>query len=273
MSTASLLRRLAPRRLQLSPVNLRGGPDSSRTAIKYIRLIDASQSCQRRTLLTAVTNSPNLLTKYPANTQPPLAVLPTLVDAAISWAAEHHTTEDPPSEAIILVHKALIPQGQNELFDALSQSTRLGGLNALVGVVDTVGEGAKGVSVLLASKNEAVEIDTLEFAQNEVLRVGKWHAMDIEKEETINFDDILASIREGANVSAAKPASGSKRLKGDSVFVLGEMEAVQTHASLLNQRFPSADIVLNPCRFQLTEDGNHLGTNANDQFPFHNIGS
>jgi len=247
MSAGSLFRRISHRQLQLGPVDRIGGClGCSRATIECLRRIDKTRSGQRRTLLTAVTNSPTILTKYPEDRQPPPTVLPALADAAISWAAEPHTKDDPPSHAIILVHKALIPQGRDELLDALGQSTRLGGLNALVGVVDTVGEGAKGVSVLLASKSEDVSIDTLEGVQNEVLRVGKWHAKDVETEETMNFDDILASIRGGTNRSAAAPATGAPSSAGESVFVVGEMEALQTQAPLLNQRFPSANIVCVP---------------------------
>jgi hypothetical protein len=217
MSAGSLFRRIPHRRLQLGPVGRIGGyPGCSRATIECLGRIDKTPAGQRRTLLTAVTNSPTILTKYPEDTQPPPTVLPALVDAAISWAAEPHTKEDPPSHAIILVHKGLIPQGRDELLDALGQSTLLGGLSALVGVVDTVGEGAKGVSVLLASKSEYVSID-MEGVQNEVLRVGKWHAKDVETEETMNFDDILASIRGGTNRSAATPATGAPSSTGESL--------------------------------------------------------
>src|SRR5271169_2450044 len=134
MSGGSLFRRIAHRRLQLGPVTPpRGSSESSRVTIDCLRRSDTSRSLQRRNLLTAVTNSPTILTKYPQDTQPPPTVLPTLIDAALSWAAEAHSKEDPPSHAIILVHKALIPQGRNELLDALGQSTRLGGLDAVVG--------------------------------------------------------------------------------------------------------------------------------------------
>ena len=133
-----------------------------------------------------------------------------------------------------------------------------------MGVVDSVGEGAKGVSVLLASRSEDVSIDILEGVQNEVLRVGKWHAKDVETEDTTSFEDILASIRGGAHVSAATPTSGVRFSGADSVFVVGEIEAVQTQASLLNEKFPSADIVSSPGFVELTEDGSYFGTDAND---------
>jgi len=274
MSTGSLFRRITPRRLQPGPLGIiQPCTECSWAPIEFRRRIDKTRTQQKRTLLTAVTNSPTLLTKYPKDTQPPPTVLPGLVDAAISWASESHTTEDPPSHAIILVHKALIPQGRDQLLDALGQSTRLVGLNALVGVVDTVGEGAKGVSVLLASKSENVSIDTPEGVQNEVLRVGKWHAKDVETEDTTSFDDILASIRGGANVSAAMPVSGLNPSMEDSVFVVGEMETVQTRALFLNEKFPSVDIVNSPDLVELTEDGDYFGTDANDQFTFHNVDS
>jgi hypothetical protein len=210
-----------------------------RGRVEGLRRVNRSN---QRTLITAITNSPTILNKYPDDTQPPPTILPTIVDAGLAWASQTHNTEDPPAYAIILISKALIPRGRDPLLEALGQSNRLCGLNALVGVVDTVGEGAKGVSVLLASRSEGITIDTLKGVQTEALRVGKWHEKDIEKEECINFDDVLASIRGGATVPpvAARPNPSSTE---DLVFVIGEMEAVNSQATTMNQKFPSADIV------------------------------
>jgi hypothetical protein len=216
----------------------------SRGRVEYLHRVNRSAPGQRRTLITAVTSSPTILNKYPDDTQPPPTILPTIVDAGLAWASQTHNIDDPPAHAIILISKALIPRGKDPLLEALGRSNRLCGLNALVGVVDTVGEGAKGVSVLLASRNEEITIDTLKGVQTEAVRVGKWHAMDVEKDEAINLDDILASMRGGATTTpvAARPNLSSTE---DFVFVLGEMEAVNSQTTTINQRYPSADIVWN----------------------------
>jgi hypothetical protein len=241
MSTGSLSRYIAIRRVQLSrlgvPLNDAG---DSRSRIHCLCRQPAFG--QRRTLLTAVTSSPTILNKYPNDTQPPPRVLPTIVDVGLAWASQAHNENDPPTHAIILISKALIPRGRDELLQALGQSTRLCGLNALVGAVDTVGEGAKGVSVLLASRSEGITIDTLKGVQNEVLRVGKWHAKDVEDGESMNFDDILASMRGEKSVSVAAAPADSSPTK-DIVFVLGEMEAVQSQALAINEQYSSATIV------------------------------
>lgn len=243
MFTGSLSQHAALSRIQLRPINLLiRSSGCSRSRIECLLKIRRNP-CQRRTLLTAVTSSPTILNRYPNDTQPPPTLLPTVVDAGLAWASQSHNPNDPPTHAIILVSKALIPRGKDDLLQALSQSNRLCGLNALVGAVDTVGEGAKGVSVLLASRSEGITIDTLKGVQNETLRVGKWHAKDVEKEETINFDNILASMRgetDGSLTTAAKPDSSPTK---ETVFVLGEMEAVQNQALAINKKFPSAEIV------------------------------
>ena len=159
------------------------------------------------------------------------------MDAAILWASRRHHPEDPPTHAVILVSKALIPTGEEELLQALSQSDSLRSLDALVGVVDYVGDGAKGASVLLASKSENVTIERLKGVQKEDLRVGRWHA----KEGPIDFDDMMASIRgTAASPVVVSPTSSSE---SDLLFVLGETEGIQGQVSVMNQMFPKASIV------------------------------
>lgn len=196
---------------------------------------------RRRTLLTAVTASQTIYNKYPEDIPPP-SVLSGLVDAALAWASQAQKSDDPPTHAIILVNKSLIPKEKDKLLQALGQSTRLCGLNALVGVVDAVGEGATGVSVLLASKSEGITIDTLVGRNIEALRVGKWHAKDEENDEQMDFDNILALVRREKPVEAVLPEHSSTR---DLVFVLGEMEAVHNQTTVINAKYPSADIVWN----------------------------
>src|SRR5208282_3005818 len=176
MATVSLFRCIALQRGQLRHFNvLISRACGSRGRIECLRRVNRSTLEQRRALITAVTNSPAILNKYPDDTQPPPTILPTIVDAGLAWASQTHNIDDPPAHAIILISKALIPRGKDPLLEALSQSNGLCGLNALVGVVDTVGEGAKGISVLLASRSEEITIDTLKGVQSETLRVGKWH--------------------------------------------------------------------------------------------------
>lgn len=221
-----------------------------------------------RTLLTAVTNSSAILDTH-VDTQPSPAFLSSLVDVALSWALQGHKPDDPQSHAIILVHKSLLPSGKHELLQSLTQSPRLWGLNALIGAVDAVGDGAKGVSVLVASRSEGVTIDTLKGIENEVSRVGKWHAKDKEgDEDSMDFEHILASIRGGV-VSAVPVESSSNR---DFVFVLGEMESVQKQASAINRKYPHADIVY-VSSTGLIEDGYNTSTDAHDQLTFHDSGS
>jgi hypothetical protein len=202
--------------------------------------VDRIHSIQRRCLVTAITTSPRLTD--PKNNEAAIARLPLLVDSALAWASRRHPPHDPPTHAIVLIRKPLIPRGKGELIKALSETNELAGLNALVGVVDTVGGGATGVSVLVASKSEGVTIDTLKGLQNEALRVGKWHAKDVEDDNGMNFDDVLASIRQGKEVPTA--AVSMSQVSGkDLAFVIGEMEGVQNHASKINEKCPRADIV------------------------------
>ena len=237
MSSASLCRNIALKRFQLGHRRLYiAFPGLS----EFVLTIAQRQSVQRRSLLTAVTNSPRILNKYTDDIQPPPFVLTTVIDAGLSWVAQGHCPDDPPSHAIVLVNKSLIPRGKDELLQALHESTQLSGLNAVVAAVDSVGEGAKGVSVLLASQSEGITINSLEGIEKEEIRVGKWHAKDIEKDEPVDFDTILASVRGQTTVEAAPSAS---RSKGSLVFVLGEMEGMQSLASQINSNYPSADIV------------------------------
>jgi hypothetical protein len=101
---------------------------------------------------------------------------------------------------------------------------------------------ATGVSVLLASKSEGVNIELLESAKKEVLRVGKWHAKDKEEDEPFNFENVIASMRTG-NVVPEPVTPTSHSLGRDLVFVMGERDAIQDQTVTLNQRFPLADIV------------------------------
>jgi hypothetical protein len=190
--------------------------------------------------VTAVTYSPRIIIP-PSDPQPPPKVVGSLVDAAILWASHRQPQEDPPTHAIILVSKALIPTGEEELLQALSQSDSLRGLDALVGVVDYIGDGAKGASVLLASKSENVTIERLKGVQKEDLRVGRWHAKDVEEEGPIDFDNMMASIRG----TAASPVvvSSTSSSESDLLFVLGETEGIQSQVSVINQMFPKASIV------------------------------
>jgi hypothetical protein len=179
------------------------------------------------------------LLESPNDTQPP-HVVGTLVDVALAWAAQGHHPKDPPTHAVVLVSKALIPNGTCRLLQGLSSSSRLAGLDALVGVVDTVGEGAKGVSVLLASHKERVQIDTMSGLLPMELRVGKWHAKDAEQNMPFNFEEVMASIRGGASV---KPAQFSPTAPRDFILALGGMETMSSQAPAINQRYPSADVV------------------------------
>ena len=193
---------------------------------------------QCRTLLTAVTSSPSLLES--PKSKPQLSVL---VDSALEWASKDYTSNDPPSHAIVLIHKSFLPKGNESFLYALGESKQLCGLNSLVGVVDAVGEGAKGVSVLLASSSEGVIIDTLTGSKKEELRVGRWHAKDVETEddEPMNFDDVMASIR--GQASTMRPSVASISNEREFVFAVGEMEGAQSQAENLGQMFPKADIV------------------------------
>ena len=248
MSIRSLPRYIALRRLQLRSVGvLIGSVRACPSSVKCTLEANLPAIEQQRTLLTAVTSSPTILNKYPEDTQPTATVLPTVIDAGLAWASQSHNPDDPPTHALILVSKALIPRGKDELLQALGLSNRICGLNALVGAIDTVGEGAKGVSVLLASRSEGVTLDTLKGVQNEALRVGKWHAKDVEKDESIDFDNILASMRGDSSSSLATAAKADSSPTKETVFVLGEMEAVQKQAVPINSKFPSADIVCTTC--------------------------
>ena len=80
-----------------------------RGRVECLRRVNRSN---QRTLITAVTSSPTILNKYPDDTQPPPTILPTIVDAGLAWASQTHNTEDPPTYAIILISKALIPRGK-----------------------------------------------------------------------------------------------------------------------------------------------------------------
>ncbi len=214
------------------------GVASARSLDRGLRKVKLLSREQRRNLLTAVTSSPTLLRKS-SDVKPELAVL---VDAALAWASKSHTSNDPPSHAVILIHKSFIPQGTDELLYALGESTQLCGLNALVGVVDSVGEGAKGVSVLLASSSEAVTIKTLKGSSKEEVRVGRWHAKDAETETTpMDFDKVMASIRGQPSSSPAfiPPVSREREF----VLAIGETEGTQSQAETISQMFPKADIV------------------------------
>ena len=216
-------------------------------------------SVQRRRLLTAVTASPSLLENSKSASSTPSFVA-TIVDAAITWASQKHKSTDPPSHAIVLINKTLLPEGKDQLAQALSESSKLSGLDALVGAVDSVGEGAKGVSVLLASCSESATIHTLRGPETDELRVGRWHAKDVEEEEElIDFKDVLAKIRGESKVQPAIVTTNP--LGRGFVFALGEMEAVNRQAGAINQMFPSADIVLD-LQSSLTEAGNHTGTDS-----------
>ena len=251
---------IAFRRLQFRHV---GGFVSSRIRGGEFECLSKVCLGQRRPLLTAVTSSPKILTKYSDDIQPPATILPTIVDSGLAWASQKHNPDDPPAHAMILISKALIPRGKTELLGALGKSTRLCGLNALVGVVDTVGEGAKGVSVLLGSRSEAITIHTLDGLPIEALRVGKWHAKDEEKSETIDFDHVLASMRGETASGTPIPARPDSSATKDLVFVLGEMEAVNNQATAINQKFPAANIVWSHYA-ELTEDGPYTCPDTND---------
>jgi hypothetical protein len=104
---------------------------------------------QRRSLVTAVTTSPPI--DNPIDNDSSIALLPTLIDSAVAWAWEGHQSNDPPTHAIVLIRAPLIPKGKDELLTTLARSTKLSGLNALIGVVDSLDRISRGVSVLLAS--------------------------------------------------------------------------------------------------------------------------
>jgi hypothetical protein len=201
---------------------------------------------QSRTLVTAVTYSPRVTIADPR--PPPARVVGSLVDAALSWANVDHRSADPPSHAIILVSKELIPSGEVELVAALGRSEQLRGLDALVGVVDYMECGSKGASVLLASKSENVTIEQLSGVEEEVLRVGRWHAKDVEEDGPFDFDNMIASIRgTEAPTVVVEPKSSSKK---ELVFTIGEAKSIQDQISCIRQTYPNATIVyasLNSC--------------------------
>lgn len=218
---------------------------------------------QQRTLLTAVTNSPTLLTQY-GDDQPPPEVISTLVDAAFAWAEQGHRFKDPPTHAVVLVSKALIPRGKEEILQGLSKARRLAGINAVIGVVDTVAEGAKGVSVLLASRKEGVQIETLAGLPTKELRVGRWHAKDKDEQAPFNFDEVMASIRGGESMRPVEK-NPFENPANDFIFALGEMESMNKQAAKINSRYPSADVVCALMTWaRLMEDGNYIGVDSND---------
>jgi hypothetical protein len=92
--------------------------------------------------------------------------------------------------------------------------------------------------------------------------VGKWHAKDVEEDGSMNFDDVLRSIRNGKDVPPAVELS-SLSTGRDFVFVMGEMEEVQNQASKINEMFPLADIVYHVLTV-LTADGNYTFNNTDD---------
>jgi hypothetical protein len=124
------------------------------------------------------------------------------------------------------------------LLQSLGKAKKLGGLNAVVAIVDTVGYGAKGVSVLLASKDVKVTVDALESVAKKPLRVGRWHAKDEETNFFTSFDEVLASMRG----EKKEPATAEQSNKGFA-FVLGELDSLNTQATKINHLLPSADIV------------------------------
>ena len=207
------------------------------SATRPFRKINSRFPEQRRSLLTAVTSlPPKRKSSVPG---PPLYAL---VDAALLQASTYHIPNDPPSHAIILIHKALIPPGKDQFLDALGESQQLCGLNALVGVVDAVGDRATGISVLLASSSEGVTIDRLQGSKKEEVRVGRWHAQDVETVgEAMNFEDVMASIR--GQVTSTRPSVPAVSSKREFVFAIGEMEGTQSQAESISQMFPKADIV------------------------------
>jgi hypothetical protein len=151
---------------------------------------------------------------------------------------------------------------------ALGESTHLCGLNALVGVVDSVGEGAKGISVLLASKSEAVTIKTLKGSPKEEIRVGRWHAKDVETETTpMDFDNVMASIR--GQASSSRPSIPSISREREFVLAIGEMEGTQSQAETISQMFPKADIVRVSPSDSLTVAGCDSRKDTLHQFPVH----
>jgi len=259
---ANGIRRILRPTALLSP-----GPDC---AIFLRRRRDAAEQC--RTLLTAVTNSPMILTKFPEGTHPPPNAFATLVDTAIAWAEQGHRHADPPTHAVVLVSKDLIPTGKDELLQGLGNSRRLPGLDSLIGIVDTVGEGAKGVSVLLASREERIIIDALAGLPPRELRVGRWHAKDTEENIPFNFADIIASIRGGPSVKPVETSSSPSDSR-EFIFALGDMETLSYEAARINLQYPSADIVSMFPLFWLMEDGTCSGTNTHDQYSVHNFGS
>jgi hypothetical protein len=124
---------------------------------------------------------------------------------------------------------------------SLGKSERLRGLDAVIGVVDYMESGSKGASVLLASKSENVTIEQLSGVEQEDLRVGRWHAKDVEEDGPIDFDNMMASIRgTEAPTVVVEPKSS---LEQELVFIIGEAKSIQGQISGIRQTYPNATIV------------------------------
>jgi hypothetical protein len=207
----------------------------------------------------------------PETSKESIRILPNLIGSALAWASKPHSRKDPATHAIVLIRKQVIPKGKDTLLKILRETQQLSSLDVLVAVVDSIGSSPVGVSVLLASKSEKVSIKSLKGAKNDVLRVGKWHAKDTEEDESMNFEDILASIRKGKEVPSAAEST-SESIGRDLVFVLGEMEGVQNQASSINKEYPLADIVSSALTI-LTTVGDYTFQDTDDKFIVHNLGA
>lgn len=199
----------------------------------------------RRHLLTAATLNPPPLGPKSQKRERLAVQIPELVKAALSWASTTHKSSDPPTHALIILGRDLIPRAKQELLSLLRPVDQLNTLDSIIGVTDRVGKDGNGVSVLLASGKEGVTIETVRGEETEVLRVGKWHAKDEEDNDggaPFDFDNILASIRKGAQLTASD-GTGKQAIGNEFVFALGEAEGLQKQAIAINQHYPTADVV------------------------------
>jgi hypothetical protein len=202
---------------------------------------------QNRGILTAITYTPPSKI-LPTNEACPPNVLTQLLDVTLAWATkDYQKTNDKITHALVLVSKTLVPQGIDNFRQACSASPNLSAVKEhVVAVVDCVGDGTHGITALITTNEQRAAFQPIPGPELQELRVGRWHAKEVEQEETkeFNFQDVLASIRQNRKPFAGRPvAEGNCKHRNHLVIALGNMYSLTSLSTEIKKKYLRADIV------------------------------
>jgi len=228
---------------------------------------------QNRGIINAITYTPpsNILS---TNETCPPNILTQLLDVTLAWATkDYQKTKDKITHTLVLVSKTLVPQGIDKFREACKAAPNLSAVKEhVVAVVDCVGEGTHGIAVLVTTNEQRAAFQRIPGLEIQELRVGRWHAKEVEEVETkeFNFQDVLASIRQdGRKLAEASVAEGSCKHRNHLVFALGNTYSLNSLSAEIKNKYLRADIV-QLLAILLILGGNRPDEDTNNEFALFN---